>query len=63
MILSVSPRFRDSRSQPVPFSQLLQGETLSDDELQAMIDEFDKNHDGVIDENEFMAIMKQTSIY
>jgi len=39
------------------------GEVLSDDELQAMIDEFDKNSDGVIDENEFMAIMKQTSIY
>lgn len=39
------------------------GETLSDDELQAMIEEFDKNGDGVIDEAEFMAIMKQTSIY
>jgi len=39
------------------------GEVLSDEELQAMIDEFDKNQDGVIDENEFMAIMKQTSIY
>jgi len=39
------------------------GEALSDDELQAMIEEFDKNNDGVIDEAEFMAIMKQTSIY
>jgi centrin-3 len=39
------------------------GEVLSDDELQAMIDEFDKNQDGVIDETEFMSIMKQTSIY
>ena len=39
------------------------GETLSDDELQAMIDEFDKNNDGVIDIEEFLAIMKQTSIY
>jgi centrin-3 len=39
------------------------GEVLTDDELQAMIDEFDKNGDGVIDEQEFMAIMKQTSIY
>ena len=63
---------------------------LSDDELQAMIDEFDKvsevataplmlpplltrsrpcvsmstqNQDGVIDQEEFLAIMKQTSIY
>jgi len=39
------------------------GENLSEEELQAMIDEFDKNNDGVIDEDEFMAIMKQTSIY
>jgi len=39
------------------------GETLSDEELQAMIDEFDKNQDGEIDEAEFMGIMKQTSIY
>lgn len=39
------------------------GETLSDEELQAMIDEFDKNNDGVIDIEEFLGIMKQTSIY
>jgi centrin-3 len=39
------------------------GETLSDDELQAMIDEFDKNNDGVIDIEEFLGIMRQTSIY
>ena len=39
------------------------GETLTDDELQAMIDEFDKDSDGVISLDEFMAIMKQTSIY
>ena len=34
------------------------GENLSDDELQAMIDEFDKDGDGEISENEFLAIMK-----
>ena len=39
------------------------GENLSDDELKAMIDEFDKDGDGEISENEFLAIMKQTSIY
>jgi len=38
-------------------------ENLSDDELQAMIDEFDKDGDGEINEAEFLAIMKQTSIY
>lgn len=39
------------------------GENLSDDELQAMIDEFDKDGDNEINENEFLSIMKQTSIY
>ena len=38
-------------------------ENLSDDELQAMIDEFDKDGDGEINEGEFLGIMKQTSIY
>jgi len=39
------------------------GENLSDEELQAMIDEFDRDEDGEIDEQEFAAIMKQTSLY
>ncbi len=39
------------------------GENLSDDELQAMIDEFDKDQDGEISEQEFLNIMKQTGIY
>ncbi len=39
------------------------GENLQDDELQAMIDEFDKDEDGMINENEFLSIMKQTSSY
>ena len=33
------------------------------DELRAMIEEFDQNDDGFIDESEFVSIMKQTSIY
>ncbi len=33
------------------------GENLTDDELQAMIDEFDKDQDGKIDRNEFLSIM------
>lgn len=36
------------------------GENLPDDELQAMIDEFDRDMDGEISQEEFMAIMKQT---
>ena len=40
-----------------------QGESLGDDELQAMIDEFDSTGTGEIDEKDFLKIMKQTSIY
>ena len=39
------------------------GENLSDEELQAMIDEFDKDADGQISEEEFLNIMKQSSVY
>ncbi|MES1907637.1 MAG: Centrin-3 [Cercozoa sp. M6MM] len=39
------------------------GENLSDDELQAMIDEFDKDEDGEINEEEFFSIMKQTTVF
>merc|ERR1719281_703357 len=39
------------------------GEKLSDDELQAMIDEFDKDQDGMINQEEFGYILKQTSLY
>jgi centrin-3 len=39
------------------------GETLSDDELQAMIDEFDKDQDGEINAEEFKYIMTQSSSY
>ena len=39
------------------------GENLSDDELQAMIDEFDTDQDGDICVEEFSAIMKTTSLY
>jgi centrin-3 len=39
------------------------GEDIRDDELQAMIDEFDKDTDGQISESEFISIMKQTTMY
>ncbi|TPX43315.1 hypothetical protein SeMB42_g04776 [Synchytrium endobioticum] len=35
------------------------GEQLDDEELQAMIDEFDLDQDGEINENEFIAIMTE----
>ncbi len=34
------------------------GETIPDDELQAMIDEFDTDGDGRIDVNDFKSIMR-----
>ncbi|EQC26609.1 centrin-2 [Saprolegnia diclina VS20] len=39
------------------------GESLTDDELQAMIDEFDTNQDGTINRDEFLQIMKESSVY
>lgn len=45
------------------YFSLQQGESLGDDELQAMIDEFDSTGAGEIDEKDFLKIMKQTSIY
>jgi len=39
------------------------GESLSDDELRAMVDEFDRDEDGEISEEEFFAIMRSTSLY
>jgi centrin-3 len=39
------------------------GENLTDDELQAMIDEFDRDNDGEISTDEFLYIMKQSTMY
>ena len=39
------------------------GENLSEEELQAMIDEFDRDQDGMISKDEFMYIMKQSTMY
>jgi len=39
------------------------GENLTDDELQAMIDEFDRDNDGEISPDEFLYIMKQSTMY
>jgi centrin-3 len=39
------------------------GESLSEEELKGMIDEFDRDQDGEISIAEFVAIMKQTNVY
>lgn len=39
------------------------GEKMSDEELQEMIDEADRNGDGIVDEQEFLRIMKKTNLF
>mmetsp|Transcript_59754 Transcript_59754/g.187515 ORF Transcript_59754/g.187515 Transcript_59754/m.187515 type:complete len:253 (-) Transcript_59754:67-825(-) len=38
------------------------GEGLSDGELRSMVEQFDRNHDGEIDEEEFVRVMAATSL-
>ena len=39
------------------------GENLSEEELQAMIDEFDRDQDGEISSDEFLTIMRSSTMY
>uniref|UniRef100_A0A3Q3VXX3 EF-hand domain-containing protein n=1 Tax=Mola mola TaxID=94237 RepID=A0A3Q3VXX3_MOLML len=39
------------------------GENLTDEELQEMIDEADRDGDGEVNEQEFLRIMKKTNLY
>merc|ERR1719454_604870 len=39
------------------------GETMTDEELQEMIEEADRDGDGQVSEEEFLRIMKKTSLY
>nr|BAC41074.1 unnamed protein product [Mus musculus] len=39
------------------------GENLTEDELQEMLDEADRDGDGEINEEEFLKMMKKTSLY
>jgi centrin-1 len=39
------------------------GETMTDEELQEMIDEADRDGDGEISEEEFIRIMKKTNLF
>merc|ERR1712125_20071 len=60
--------FDEDKSGKISFRNLKRiardlGEKLTDDELRGMIDEFDQDQDGEINEEEFVTLMKQTSLY
>jgi len=67
-ILKAFKLFDDDNSGKISFKNLKRvakelGENLTDEELQEMIDEADRDGDGEINEAEFLRIMKKTSLY
>ncbi|CAF4242701.1 unnamed protein product [Rotaria socialis] len=67
-ILKAFRLFDDDNTGKISFKNLKRvakelGENLTDEELQEMIDEADRDGDGEINEQEFLRIMKKTSLY
>jgi centrin-2/centrin-1 len=67
-ILKAFRLFDDDETGKISFKNLKRvakelGENMTDEELQEMIDEADRDGDGEINEEEFMRIMKKTSLY
>lgn len=67
-ILKAFRLFDDDSTGRISFKNLKRvakelGENLTDEELQEMIDEADRDNDGEINEAEFLRIMKKTSLY
>ncbi|XP_070613764.1 uncharacterized protein [Erythrolamprus reginae] len=67
-ILKAFRLFDDDGTGKISFKNLKRvskelGENLSDEELQEMIDEADRDGDGEINEEEFLRIMKKTNLY
>jgi len=67
-ILKAFRLFDDDTTGKISFKNLKRvakelGENLTDEELQEMIDEADRDGDGEINEAEFLKIMKKTSLY
>ena len=67
-ILKAFKLFDDDDTGKISFHNLKRvakelGENLTDEELQEMIDEADKDGDGEVNEAEFLRIMKKTNLY
>ncbi|KAJ4463006.1 putative Cell division control protein 31 [Paratrimastix pyriformis] len=67
-ILKAFRLFDDDDTGKISFKNLKRvakelGENMTDEELQEMIDEADRDGDGEINEEEFLRIMKKTSLY
>ncbi|XP_004702949.1 centrin-1 [Echinops telfairi] len=67
-ILKAFRLFDDDETGKISFKNLKRvanelGETLTDEELQEMIDEADRDGDGEVNEEEFLRIMKKTNLY
>ena len=67
-ILKAFRLFDDDDTGKISFKNLKRvakelGENLTDEELQEMIDEADRDGDGEISQDEFLRIMKKTSLY
>eukprot|EP00758_Cryptobia_borreli_P001954 Tbor_TRINITY_DN2668_c0_g1::TRINITY_DN2668_c0_g1_i1::g.17919::m.17919/K16465/CETN1; centrin-1 len=67
-ILKAFRLFDDDETGKISFKNLKRvakelGENMNDEELQEMIDEADRDGDGEISEDEFLRIMKKTSLF
>ncbi|NXO92572.1 CETN1 protein, partial [Certhia brachydactyla] len=67
-ILKAFKLFDDDETGKISFKNLKRvakdlGENLTDEELQEMIDEADRDGDGEVSEQEFLRIMKKTGLY
>ncbi|KAM8715381.1 hypothetical protein ACLKA7_002435 [Drosophila subpalustris] len=67
-ILKAFRLFDDDETGKISFKNLKRvarelGETLTDEELREMIDEADLDNDGEVNQEEFLRIMKKTSLY
>jgi len=67
-IMKAFKLFDDDETGQITFTNLRRvakelGENLTDEELQEMIDEADRDGDGEVSQDEFLRIMKKTSLY